>query len=345
MISGFVTQDTIRPAIIVRINPNNLLPDSVFRKLDEKPAFLRNADSGKIRKSLRSSAEKVIITDTTSVCARNSIADITFYDSTSFVKDLKNQHLPLGPFPFRFAENDGRGRTNQETIILTNLKDGVPLPVRPAHNDLIVGIILLAAYFFLLVRSTTRSVWPEVARYFMLRGIGDLSSRDTGTLFSWQSSIMNLISFLILSVFAFSAAAWYDFIPPGFPPALFILFSFVVIIFGITSRHFICLAAGNLSGEYEIFNEYLITVYQSYRYSSLLVFILIVMLTYTSIIPPKVCVIAGLVTLGIFYFYRLLRLLLIFMKKDVSILYLILYLCALEILPVSILVKYFTGLV
>jgi hypothetical protein len=120
--------------------------------------------------------------------------------------------------------------------------------------------------------------------------------------------------------------------------------SSAIIVSGITLRHFICRITGNLSGESEVFNEYLIGVYQSYRFCSLIIFVLVVLLVYTAFLPPDIYFFSGLVVLLIMYIYRVLRLFLIFIKKDISIFYLILYLCALEILPVLILLKYFTGL-
>jgi hypothetical protein len=122
------------------------------------------------------------------------------------------------------------------------------------------------------------------------------------------------------------------------------LISMGAVIFAVTSRHFICLAAGNLSGESEVFNEYLINVYQSYRFSSVILFAVVILLVYTVILPPRIIFILGAIALIIFYLLRVFRLFLIFMKRNISVLYLILYLCALEILPVLILVKYFTGL-
>jgi len=69
----------------------------------------------------------------------------------------------------------------------------------------------------------------------------------------------------------------------------------------------------------------------------------VIMLVYTVILPPQVVITVGAIVLIIFYLMRVVRLLLIFMKRNFSVLYLILYLCALEILPVLIIVKYFTG--
>lgn len=338
MITGFETQDTIRPKLFIRINTDKLLPDSVFRKLDEAPVHIRYVDSIKKIKRV-SQIPEVSITDTTSVCARNSIADVTLYDSQSFVRNI-NQ-LPPVFFPYQFPEK----RLPVTYIkVINNLRDGRDLPQNPIHHDWIIVIIFLAAYLWLIVRTTTRSIFPELTRFILFRGINESSARDTGALFTWQSTILNFISFMIIGLFAYCAAEWYNFIPEGISSFLFMLISLVAVIFAITFRHFVCLAAGNLSGKSETFNEYLINVYQSYRFSAVIVFAVVILLVYTVILPPQVYFIFGTIVLIIFYLLRVFRLFLIFMKSNISVLYLILYLCALEILPVLILVKYFTGL-
>jgi hypothetical protein len=120
MTSGIITQDTIRPVLKVRIKTDNLLPDSIFMRLDEKPAFLRNLDSGKLSRS-RIPTESLKISDTTSVCSRNSIADITFYDSLNFIADLKKNYIPV-PVPFKYAEKTGG--TGEATDLCYNRPEG-----------------------------------------------------------------------------------------------------------------------------------------------------------------------------------------------------------------------------
>jgi hypothetical protein len=341
MITGFNTQDTIKPKLVIRINTDKLLSDSVFRKLDEVPAHIRKAYLGSMKKKISPAFPE--ITDTTSVCVRNSIADVTFSDSLDFIRNL--QPFPQGQFPFQFIEKAGSTQQDQELTIIKPLKEGLGLPEKPLHHDWITFVIFLAAFLWLVVRTTTRSIFPELARFLLFRGINESSSRDIGSLFYWQSTVLNFVSFLVIGLFAYCAAAWYDFIPEGIKPFLFMLISLGFVVFGITSRHFICLAAGNLSSETEAFNEYLMTVYQSYRFSSVLLFAIVIFLVYTVVFPPQVYFVSGTIVLIIFYLYRVTRLLLIFIKRNISILYLILYLCALEILPVLILLKYFTGLI
>jgi len=76
-----------------------------------------------------------------------------------------------------------------------------------------------------------------------------------------------------------------------------------------------------------------------------LTFLVALLILYTTLFPAKVYFSIGFYAIGILYAARVLRLFLIFINRHVSIFYLILYLCALEILPVVILVKYVTGLV
>ncbi|MDP4221895.1 MAG: DUF4271 domain-containing protein [Bacteroidota bacterium] len=338
MVTGYILQDTIKPKLVIRINTDKLISDSVFRKLDETPAYLK---AEALRKK-KIQIPEVVITDTTSVCQRNSIADVSFYSNSEFLRNLIK--YPAGQFPSQLAGKTAQVSQGPRLAIIRDLRDGRMLSERPLHFDWILGIVFLAAYLFMIVRSKTRTMLPEMARFLMFRGINETVARDMSSVFTWQSTVLNFISFMVLGLFGYCAAAFYDFIPSGIPHFVFMLLALGLVIFGITSRHFICVAAGNLSGKQEAFNEYLFNVYQSYRFSSYVIFVLVVLLLYTVFLPPQVYFIAGLAVLGIFYAYRVARLFLIFLKLNISILYLILYLCALEILPVLILLKYFTGI-
>ncbi|MDO9339321.1 MAG: DUF4271 domain-containing protein [Bacteroidales bacterium] len=281
--------------------------------------------------------------DTTSVCVRNSIADITFYDSNNVVS--KKVLDSFTRFPFLFTEKPRQMQVEARASLIKSLKPGQDLPSQPFHDDWIIGIILIAAFLYSLIRTTSKSMFPGVTRFFLFRGINDPSSRDITGLFHWQSTLLNLISFLIIALFAYFAASYYNFIPSGISKIFFWLIFLGTIISAVTLRHIVCVTAGNISGEKEVFREYLLGIYQSYRFSALFLFVLIVLMSYTMLLPARGGVISGVTVLGIMYLIRVIRLLIIFLNRNISIFYLILYLCALEILPVVISVKYFTGLV
>jgi hypothetical protein len=217
METGLYTQDTVNTRLVIHINTENLLSDSVFRKMDEIPGYLKHANSGRAGKEYGILPQKVVIDDTLSVCSRNSIADITFYDSLNFIKDLKFIPADRIAYPDNVEIADS-GKQIVQIVLVKNLKNGDPLPEKPFHNDFITVVIFLAAFFLLSVRSALRKTLQEITRFFLFRGINESSSRDLSSLFNWQSTVINFISFLVLSLFAFSASTYYGMRPAGISP-------------------------------------------------------------------------------------------------------------------------------
>jgi hypothetical protein len=332
-----IQQDSIKR----KINP---IQDSVRQISDSVSlsSIIQQKDSvpRRINKSLPKPV--IEITDTTSVSRRNSIADVTFYDSTSIINNIGP--VPLNKFPFLFLENNRRIQQEAKAALVKQLRAGDEIPVRPLHNDWIILIVLCAAFMYSIVRKSTDTIFQGMERFFLFRGGNNPPSRDTGGLFTWESTIMNLISFLILGLFGYSAASFQNIIPAAFHGVIFWIISVSAIIAAVTLRHLLCMLTGAVSGEREVFTEYLLSIYQFYRYSALFILVVIILISYTKILPAKSYFIAGATVIAILYLIRVIRLFKIFINKNISFFYLILYLCALEILPVLISVKYISGL-
>ncbi len=324
-----------------------LITDSTSIRLISDSISLINVlqpqDSVINKSALIRTPSRIILTDTTSVCSRNSLIDITFYDSNNVVTSMELESS--NRFPFTYTAKNSQMQIKARTSLVKHLKSGKSLPSQPFHNDWMIGILLIVALIYSLIRTTSKRVLSGVRRFFLFRGINEPTSRDVDGFFHWQSTILNLNSFFIISLFAYCAAFYYDFIPAGISGIFFWLISMGIIISAVTLRHIVCLIAGNISGEKEVFREYLIGVYQFYRFSALFLFVLVILIFYTVLFPVTISFISGIIVLGIMYIIRVSRLIIIFLNRKISIFYLILYLCALEILPVLILIKYFTGLI
>jgi hypothetical protein len=281
--------------------------------------------------------------DTTSVCTRNTIADITFHDFNNFVFRL--EYARYQKFPFILIEKARNQKTEKRTWLMKHLKPGNEIPINPFHADWIIIIMLAATFLFSLVKSNSKRMMPYFERVFLFRRNNEPTSRNLSGLFHWQSTILNLISFLIIGLFGYSVASYYNAIPNG-PKGIVSWFIVLGIVSGaVTLRHLVCVLTGAVSGQQEAFREYLLGIYHSYRFGALFLFAFIILMTYTEILPVRDFILSGIFIMGIMYVIRVIRLLIIFLNRSVSIFYLILYLCALEILPVLIIVKYFTGLV
>jgi hypothetical protein len=280
--------------------------------------------------------------DTVFVSERSHISDITFYDSANVITRIDREQI--NGFPFKFIEFNKRRESELKSFLLKRLRDGEDLAVRPFHDDWIIFVILIAAFFYASVQTFSRKLFPGVLRFFMFRGIGDSEARDTGELFHWQSTVINLISFLNIALFVYCVAFYHNIIPSAIDGIAFWFILLGIVILAITFRHITCMIMGRVSGEKEVFDEYIVTFYQSYRYLALVLFIHVILLSYTKIFAPESLLLTGYISFASLYIMRILRLFFIFLKRNVSILYLILYLCALEILPVVVLIKYITGL-
>jgi hypothetical protein len=330
-------QDTTR---LIKVVINESIREKTF-SLPEVKKF-PSLDSARYARRAPTITGNEVLADTTSVCKRNIIADITFNDSNNFIARIDPGFR--NSFPFIFTEKNKLRQTEANATLVRHLKPGENLTIQPLHNDWIILIILISSFLYSIIRTTSRNIFPGIIRFFLFRGINDPSSRDTGGLFNWQSTVLNLASFLIIGLFTYCFALFYDLIPAGLTSITGYLISLGIIISAVTLRHIVCFITGYISGQNDVFGDYLVGVYQSYRLSAMVLFFIIILLSYTLVLPTSVFFISGITALGLLYLIRIIRLLIIFINRNISIFYLILYLCALEILPVGISVKYFTGL-
>jgi hypothetical protein len=322
-----IKQDTVKP-IPVRSDKTG------FKNTPVTAGTFASGNYGNIARTDTTAA------DTSLVCSRNSIADVTFYDSINFITTLR---VPSGNQTFLKFAQEMRGRNaEKKAILVKHLREGVPLPEQPMHGDWILPVLLVTAFIFSLIRAASGKFKP-FSRFFLFRGIADPISRETG-LFHWQTTILNVISIGIMGLFLYHAAVFFGIKPAGIAPVLLWLILTGVVMVAFTLRHIVCLLTGSLSGETDAFKEYLSGVHLSYHFSALVFFIAIIIISYAPLIPVSVILVTGAAAFAVMYLFRVIRLVLIFINRNISIFYLILYLCALEILPVIIIYRYLQNL-
>jgi hypothetical protein len=266
--------------------------------------------------------------------------DVTFYDSTNFISLIK---VPASDRVLvSLAETSRIRQEEQRQFLEKRLREGENLPSRQFHGDWIILIVISTAFLFSLIRQDLKKNQPFL-KLLNFRA-NDSGSRDATGLFHWQSTIINLVSFMIIGLFGYDVAEYFTLVPSGLPGIAVwaIILAMIIIVF--TMRNAVCAVTGNVSGRRDIFNEYLAAIYQSYHLGALILFFLVVVISYTTILSTGIYVIAGFITIGLMYILRIIRLFTIFINRNISIFYLILYLCALEILPVAITIRYITGL-
>ncbi len=223
------------------------------------------------------------------------------------------------------------------------LHDGTPIPSNPFHADWITGLLLLSAILYIVVISFQKNLFSDIIRVlsFSVKGRELADSRG---IFHWQTTLANLASFIIISIFLYIFFIEKGIINKEFLRGpLFWILLLVAISLSVTMRHFITVATGNISGKRSLFTEYLNNIYSLYRFIGILLIPLIIAVSYLKFSMPATLINIGLVSIGLVFIIRIISLLIIFIREGVPIFYFLLYLCALEILPGSILIKLLTA--
>jgi hypothetical protein len=164
---------------------------------------------------------------------------------------------------------------------------------------------------------------------------------EKNSLTARASLILNFTFFITTGLFLFQTLHYYGYTLPlshAFQQFLFLsAFSLAWYIWNYLMTEF----TGFVFLREQSFLEYLHN-YNIYRkILGVILFPLVFILAYISPEYKPIFIIMGAALFGIVYFTHILRGLQIFMKKKVSIYYLILYLCALEILPLVVLYEVF----
>jgi hypothetical protein len=348
-VTDSVLQDTLTinadSSLVTEPSQQFVFPDTAAAITDsaqeQTPVELK--DSSVVRRVIATETLRPKITDTTSVCLRSKIIDFTFHNPAD--REIISSQAVSSEFPYTFKETLKQRVTQSRSLTIKNLKPGIEFPAQPFQEDWIIIVLLLAAFLYSLIGTISKNIVQGTVRFFLFRGINDYTSRDSGGFFDWQSTIKNFISFIIIGLYGYSAIFILKIVPGEITGIFIWLLAVGITIVAVTIRHIICVSAGKASGEEEAFVEYLHGVYQSYRFSALILFVIMVLMFYSTLFTTKIYFTSGIIAIGLLYFIRIIRLLIIFLKRNISLFYLILYLCALEILPVLISVKYFSGLV
>lgn len=273
-------------------------------------------------------------------------SDLTLY----VISDTSSKQPPLsvtdtGIFPFSFITRTRELREKEYSALKEYLKDGLPKENPQLKADWMIPLLMVSAMIYIILARIPGSLFSSLLNFLTFKGLRDKYQADAEKIFRVQSTMINLASFINISLFMMLVLKEKGIALPLPGDFLLWLACFALVIFVVTFRHMITVLTGILSEENELFSGYLSAIYSFYRISGLLSFLLVIFLAYSRIFPAGFLITTGYVLLILLILMRITRLILLFISRRASVLYLILYLCALEILPVAVLLKYGTGLI
>jgi len=201
-----------------------------------------------------------------------------------------------------------------------------------------IGVLVLLLIIFSKIRISysklTSDMFTGFFRYRYILKIYDTknSSNNIGYF------LMNMLFLISVPLFLFQVGIFKGYIPNGDYKILLFLIGAVMAFFAfkIMITHFI---AAVFKGTKEA-NEYIFNLLMHFKVAGMIIFPLTICIPYifSSVVPTVSGI--GFLVLGLAYLSGIFRGIKILYLKHVSVFYMILYLCALEIVPALILLKF-----
>lgn len=263
-----------------------------------------------------------------------------FPENILLLKDISKKSKQLDFFIYDESHKNESGSTttaklkNPTDILNQNLSSNT-------SPGWLLGVFLIL--FILLARMKfffEKFIPPIINSSFNFRIVQNLY-RNRNSLYYQAGINLDFIFFLSAGIFIFQLLKYFELNPgslSGFPVfliAIVFLFAWLVLKF------FVCKLIGFFSLNTALFNEYFHSILIYNKNIGLFLIPITLGIAYINPSLNKMFIFIGLGIVSIAYILQAIRLIRLFNSKRISSFYSILYLCALEILPVLLLVRVF----
>ncbi len=214
---------------------------------------------------------------------------------------------------------------------------------RPSNYDGFFFLILFLAFvLFALVKIFSRRKLQQLFLAFIKPSAMNQLLREEYAFTDRSTILLLLLSWLILPLFVFQSITHFHPASP-FSEGIKLYGLSLAVIVGMYSLKIISIRLLSLTtGLKAEGSEYIYTILLFNKVAGLIMFPLVLLVAFARQLNPIHLLYAGLFILSILLIYRILRLVQLGLSASgVSVLYLFLYLCTLEILPFIVIIKLF----
>lgn len=222
---------------------------------------------------------------------------------------------------------------------------GIAITEEAWASDWLLYVVVLPLILYAVVIYVERfpAVWLSKVVY---------SNRFASTAFRNRAygrqlghSLLFIISFTGLSTFSYFLEVSYGLFFFSLKGIALWFLNLTVLSLSLAIRFVVIKLIGELSGSRDAFEEYGFNIAQFYKFIAVPLLLINFFIPYFDGIPDIVLFVTALTIIISVLIIRIFRLIVIFNRRGISLLYFILYLCALEFTPILVFVKYLSGAV
>jgi hypothetical protein len=219
--------------------------------------------------------------------------------------------------------------------------DGLPIPPETFNQDFCFIILSFSLLIITVLTVSGRKSIVSGLSAIGFRKKQDLIPPGTSAVLAWPHVLRNFFTILNISLFAAVSLLSSGLLPDKGDKGFIGLTALLggSFLAALLTRHLTCIIVAGITGWRSLFREYMVVVYNIWFAGAILLFFLNGIIIFAPLNNTLSFVTAGLIPIVILLILRTLRLLIIFHNRHISLFYFILYLCALEVLPVLVFLK------
>ena len=197
--------------------------------------------------------------------------------------------------------------------------------------------------FFAWIRLYYRNILTQTVQASTNFQVASRMFQANSQLQSQLDKVLYVLYFLSLAFLLFIAEERMDIIPYDLNGGLLYLFNFTLLVGMFFGRMVLLNLVGFLFNQLKIFKEYLYNSFIFNKLMGLAILPLLLFVVYTTGVLQEVIFWVTLTIATVVILMKVIRGVVFSFKKDISLFYMFLYLCALEIAPLVLLYKWLEG--
>ncbi len=221
---------------------------------------------------------------------------------------------------------------------------GEPLAHDLLRSEWIFALLIIPVLLYLFVSLYEKYSLIRIIRIVFSSKFAHTTYRNLTPGTQVFQMLLGLLSLISIATFMLFTELHFDIIFYGLEPPMLWLYNLGLASMAISFRYVINSIIASLTRTKNTFREYFFNISRSYKLIGIMLMILNFFISYLVSIPDRYLIISAFALITILLVFRLIRLVYVFIINRLSLSYMILYLCTLEILPVLLLIKYLNGL-
>ena len=220
---------------------------------------------------------------------------------------------------------------------------GLPLVEDVLRSEWVFILLIFPVLIYLFISLNEKYSLIRIIRVVFSNKIAQTDYRNITPGIEIFQLMLGFISLISISTFMLFTELHFDITFSILKPGHLLMCNLLFISLAVILRYIINLVVGTVTRTKDMFREYFFNISQNYKLIGVILMLLNFFISYLVTVPDKYIIFLSFSIISIIFLFRIIRLVYIFLIRGFSLFYLILYLCALEIFPALILIKYLSG--